>query len=166
MLLSKIKKFFINILIEEQNAKKLALTFCLANFIAWSATVPFQTPLLLLLSKIFKLNSKIIFTLVFIINNPLTIIPIYLLDYNFGSWLFNSVLKINIIKYNPTWAEKFSNFLNKYINLSKIIGESHFCFWCLIIGSLILPIIINIFLYPILKKMFSTLIKKYVNPKI
>lgn len=166
MLLSKIKNFFINIITQEQNSKRLALTFCLANLIAWSATVPFQTPLLFLLSKIFKLNSKIIFALVLAINNPITMIPIYILDYTFGTWFFNSVLKINLIKYNPIWAEKFSNFLSKYIDLTRVIGDAHFCFWCLILGSLILPIIINLFLYPILKKIFDSLIKKYVHPKI
>lgn len=90
MILSKIKNFFINLLKQEQNSSRLALTVCLGNFIAFSATIPFQTPLLFLLSWIFGLNSKIVFVIVFIINNPVTIIPIYIVNYLFGIWyLFN-----------------------------------------------------------------------------
>ncbi len=163
MFFSKIKDFFIKLLLKERDPSRLALTFCLSNLIAWSATVPFQTPLLLIVSRIVGFDYKIMFAVSFIINNPFTLIPIYMANYSFGAWFFHNIFKIDMIKYNPSWTQTFSNYLNKYIDLSKIIGTTNFCFWCLILGSLILPLIINIFLYPILKKLFSYLLKKYIN---
>ena len=163
MILDKIKNFFLKLILEESALKKLTLSFCFGNFIAWSATIPLQTPLIFLFSWLFRLNTKVTFATVYLISNPLTIVPIYAIDYAFGNWFLNTFLKIDTIKYNPAFAQTFSNFLNRYIDLSRILSGSSFCFWCLIIGGVVLPIILSIILYPIMKVVFNKLIKLYKN---
>jgi uncharacterized protein (DUF2062 family) len=156
----KVKKILFNLVLAEKSVTKLTLSFCLGNFIAWSATIPLQTPLIFLLSWLFRLNTTVTFTTVYLINNPFTMIPIYVADYIFGNWLLNSFLGLSMQDYNPSWANNFSIWLSKYIDLTPYVGKVGFCFWCLIIGGLILPLILSIIFYPIMRPIFSFLVNK------
>lgn len=157
------KKFIYKLIASEKSVTKLALSFCFGVFIACTPVmplIPVQTLLIFLLSWLFKLNTTVTFATVYLINNPFTMIPIWFLDYMFGFWLLNKVLKIDMIKYNPQWIDSFSAYLSKYVDLAKITGGDSLCLWCLIIGGLVLPLILGLVLYPIMKIVFSFLIKK------
>ena len=41
-----------------------------------------------------RLNTAIVFAAVYVINNPLTLVPIYIMDYAVGSWFFTRLLGI------------------------------------------------------------------------
>lgn len=170
MVKNYIKEKFNKLLSADQSVERLALSFCLGNFIAWTPTIPFQTPLIFVLSWALRLNTTVTFITSYTINNPITMVPIYVIDYFFGHWLLNTILKIDAEKYNPSWIEKFNAFLSKYIDLGKCAGTSTFCFWCLVIGGLTLALILSLILYPIMKLIFKRLVsrlnKKTHNPKI
>lgn len=162
----KVKKILFNLILSEKSVTKLTLSFCLGNFIAWSATIPLQTPLIFLLSWLFRLNTTVTFTIVYLINNPFTMVPIYVADYIFGNWLLNSVLGLSMQDYNPSWTNNFIVWLSKYIDLTPYFGQAGFCFWCLIIGGLILPLILSVILYPIMRLIFGFLVNKIHKSKI
>lgn len=158
------KKFIYKLLLAEKSPSKLALSFCFGIFIALTPVIPVipvQTLLVFVLSWLFRLNTTVTFATTYLVNNPLTMIPIWFIDYRFGSWLFNNVLKIDMTKYNPHWLDSLSAYLSKYVDLTKITGGSSLCLWCLIIGGLVLPLILSVALYPIMKVVFSFLIKKF-----
>lgn len=144
----------------EKSSKKLAASFSLGTFIALTPTIPFQTPLLFLLSWILRLNSAVTFAAVYLVNNPFTMVPIYIIDYAFGAWFFQKVVGIDLVRYNPWWVEKFNAFLSRYIDVKKYFGAD-FCFWCLILGGLLFALLISVPLYPILKYTCDRLIKKF-----
>lgn len=152
------KKFLLKLVGQEKSVEKLTISFCVGNFIAWLPIIPLQTPLIFIVSSIFGLNTAVVFATVYIINNPFTLIFIYIAGYAFGNWLSN-MLHLDLSKYNPSWVEQFSVFLSKYIDLSKILGKSAFCFWCLMIGGFFLSLILSIILYPIMKKIFAKLVQ-------
>lgn len=160
MIMKYIKNFLYKMVLAERSPKKLALSFCLGSFIAFTPTIPFQTPLMFFLSWLFRLNTTVTVGAAYLVNPPIpiTIIPIYVANYLFGSWLLEKVLGINMINYNPAWISKFNDFLLRYIDLKKYIGGSEICFWCLIIGGIILPFIVSLLLYPIMKRIFSKLV--------
>ncbi len=159
-MLNKIKNIFYNLVSIERSAKKLTQSFCLGSFIALTPTIPLQTPLIFVFSWLFGLSAKVTFVSVYLINNPITMLFIYVADYKFGDWLLNTVLKLDMEQYNPVWTDKFSIFLNKYISLEKYLGGSVLCFWCFIIGGIVLPLLASIVLYfimyPIFKKLIGT----------
>lgn len=156
------KKFLYKLISSERSVPKLALSFCVGNFIAWTPVVPLmpvQTLLIFLFSWLFRLNKAVTFATVYLINNPLTMIPIACIDYVLGSWITRTILKLDLMPYNPSWIDSFSVFLSKYIDLNAITGGESLCFWSLVIGGTIPPLILSILLYPIMRVIFSLLIK-------
>lgn len=158
-----IKSILYKLVLSEKSPSKLALSFCIGNFIALSPTIPLQTPMAFALSWIFRLNPTVVVTTLYIINNPFTMIPIYVVDYMFGVWFFEKFLRFDIIKYNPSWVEHFNIFLSKYIDLKKYLAGSEFCLWCLLMGGLILSGAISIIIYPLMKLIFKKVLKQYEN---
>lgn len=156
-MIKKIKKLILKVLLQEPSSHKLALSVSLGVFIAVSPFIGFHTIMGIALSLIFKVNMPLTISIIYIINNPWSMIPILMADYAFGHWLFSKILKLNLIDYNP----RFMNFINensKYY-LEKYIGIEGLSFWEFILGGTILAIIAGLIAYPLTKK----LIKKYEN---
>lgn len=151
-------------ILSEGSSQKLAASFCLGTFIALTPTIPLQTPLLFVLSWILSLNSAVTFTAVYIVNNPVTMIPIYVVDYIVGKWFFERLVGIDLMMYNPKWVDSFNNFLSKYIDLTKYLGQG-FCIWYLFLGGLIFGLAVSLPLYPFLKRMFDRLIAQLEKRK-
>lgn len=157
------KKFFYKLISSEKSVSKLALSFCFGNFIAWTPVIPLipvQTLLIFIFSWLFRLNTTVTFATVYLINNPFTMVPIAFIDYLFGSWVVNNVLKVDLMPYNPAWIDSFSAFLCRYIDLNRITSGGSLCLWCLVIGGITLPLLLSLILYPIMRFIFSFLIKK------
>ncbi len=152
-------------ILAERSPHKLALSFCFGNMIAWSPTIPFQTPLILVLCPILGLKTTVSFITLYIVSNPVTILPIYVADYLFGVW-FLTKLGIPLAQYNPSWAESFSAFLNKYVSLEKYLGSPEFYFWGFICGGIILPIATSIIIYPFARLVFGYLVNRMVRHEV
>ena len=156
-----IKRYFQKLILAEGSSHRLALSFCVGAFIAISPVIPLQTPLIFLTSWLFSLDFGVNFAAVYLINNPLSIVPIYVMDYFFGYWLFEKVLNLNLMQYNPSWVDAFNRFLSKYVDLAKYTG-SVFCFWCLMLGGFLLAFLISLALYPLMLRFFQR-VKKQVK---
>ncbi len=148
----------------EKSSSRLAASFCLGTFIALTPTIPFQTPLLFLLSWLFGLNATVTFAAVYLINNPLTMVPIYIIGYAFGTWFFEKVVGLDLVRYNPWWVENFNTFLSRYVDIKKHFG-TQFCLWCLLLGGLLFALIVSISLYPFLKRFFDHVIRQLEKRK-
>ena len=140
----------------EKSSSILAASFALGTFIALSPSIPFQTPLLFGLSWLFGLNAAVTFAAVYIVNNPLTMVPIYVIDYAVGVWVFQKVLGISLTCYNPAWVERFNTFISKYIDIKAYLGEG-FCIWYLLLGGVLFALVVSVASYPFLKWGFDRL---------
>lgn len=159
MITQYIKKLVNKFLAAEKSHTIIAKSFAFGNLIAWLPIIPVQTPVLILLGYIFKFNNFIAVTTLYIINNPFTLIPIYISDYFTGQLLFEKILHIDISRYNPEFIVKFTKYLSKYINIDKYFGKDIFSIWNLFFGGFILGLVTTIILYFILKYILKYFIK-------
>ena len=152
----KIRNWFENLLLKERSVKKLSASFCFGTFIALSPTIPLQTPLVIALSWLFGLNIGVATAALYVVNNPLTMIPIYAIGYAIGLWFFSTVVRIDLLAYNPWWVDRFNAYLSKFIDVEKYLG-TELCFWCLIIGGFIFATCTSLALYPLLTRALTRL---------
>ncbi len=140
-------------LLKEKSISRLAASFCVGTFIALTPTIPLQTPLVMGLAWALRLNVGVAIAALYIVNNPLTLIPIYVMGYAIGSWL-SALIGIDLLPYNPWWLDKFNAYLSQYIDISKYLG-AELCFWCLILGGVLLGLMVSIPLYPLLTRVLT-----------
>lgn len=159
-MLSSIKNWLSKHLLKEKSAHKIAASVCVGTFIAISPTIPLQTPLAMAICWVCRLNIPVAVTVLYVVNNPFTLIPIYAVGYALGVWFFNSLIKIDMEPYNPWWVERFNEYISKYIDMKKYLG-SDFCFWCLIIGGFLFATMVSLILYPILTKVLTRLMAQH-----
>jgi uncharacterized protein (DUF2062 family) len=141
------------LLAKEKSVDRLAASFCLGTFIALSPTIPLQTPLCVALSWVFRLNIGVAVAALYIVNNPITLIPIYVIGYAIGIWVGHTA-GIDFVKYNPWWIDKFNQFISKYVNIAHYLGEE-LCFWCLMVGGFLFALMVSLPLYPLLKRVLA-----------
>lgn len=146
----------------ESSPAKLAWSTTLGIFLAFSPYLGFQTILVFVLSFLLRANSAIVFTVLYTINNPWTMIPIAALDYVFGHWLTATFLQIDLLEYNPSWMAWVNT---KLASLTTYLGIEQLCFWCFFIGGNILAITAALLSYPFLRKLSSRIIKKYAHSR-
>ena len=92
----------------------------------------------------------------YVVNNPFTLIPIYVIGYAIGVWFFKTIVRIDVLAYNPWWVDRFNSFLSKYVDVGKYLG-AELCFWCLIVGGFLFATAISLALYPILTRALTQL---------
>lgn len=153
-------KFMQRLVKSEPNSTRLAWSITLGLFLAFSPYLGFQTILVFVLSFLFHANSAVVFTVLYTVNNPWTMIPIAAFDYIFGHWLTESVLKFDLLRYNPSWMHWVNS---KLSGLTHYLGIEKLCFWCFFIGGNILALAIALLSYPVLKKLSLKIIKKYAD---
>jgi uncharacterized protein len=149
-----IKNFFSKIILHEKSADKLALSFCVGNYIAFSPFIGLHTIMAFLFSWLFNLNLAVTCATTYFINNPWTAIPVYMIDYMFGHWLVHDILHLNFTAITPTWIHSLTSLLEQKLGINSP------CFWSFLIGGNILGIIISIVLYPNMQKLFKKLLQQ------
>jgi uncharacterized protein (DUF2062 family) len=164
-MIGRIRTWFEQLLLKENSAHKLSASFCLGTFVALIPVIPLQTPLVMLVGWLFGLNIGVAVAALYIINNPITLIPIYVTGYAFGAWFFTKVVGVELIQYNPWWVERFNIFLSKYIDIKQYIG-AELCLWYLLAGGFLLATIITVPLYPILIRTLSRLAEQLEKQKV
>ncbi len=158
-----VRKRLEKMLLAESSCERLAASFCVGTFIAIAPIIPLQTPLLFLVSWLFGLNAGVTFAAVYIVNNPFTLIPIYIIDYAMGVWFFKTI-GIAVEQYNPSWVAGFNTFISRYVDIKKYLGAD-FCLWCLLVGGLIFALMVSLPLYPLLKRMCNKLARELEKRK-
>lgn len=127
------------------SAQKFAWSIALGTYLAFSPFLGIQTILVFIFSFLLRANSMIVFTAVYAINNPWTMIPILLFEYMLGSWLVHSLMGLNLDAYNPWFIEWVDVRITPY--LTPYIGVKKLCFWCYFIGGNIIAIPLAIAAY-------------------
>lgn len=140
----KIKKMFHKALSSHATPNKLAISFCMGLYIAFSPFPGAHTIMMIIATWLFSLNFPILF-IATSFNNPWTMIPFFSLDYFFGYWLTHT-----IFGWDPSWV----------ISLEKVFGSGSICLWSFFIGGNILGVVSAIAGYPFAKLFFSRLINK------
>jgi uncharacterized protein (DUF2062 family) len=82
-----VQKFFKKCMGSETSAHKLALSFCLGAYIAFSPFLGLHTAMVFVLGWLSRLNIPIIMAATHVVNNPWTMVPIYSADYGIGYYL-------------------------------------------------------------------------------
>lgn len=148
---STLKQKLLCAITTEQSSSRLALAFCIGNYIAFSPFIGFHGLMAIVFSWLSGLNFAIMFAAAYGINNLATAIPIYGADYFFGYWLTHTILHADLNFLNPWWL------INFHIFCQNKIGIPLPCMWSFLIGGNVLGIITSIALYPLCKYMFDTL---------
>jgi hypothetical protein len=155
------KIFFQNLLHKflsiERDPKRLAYATCLGLFIGFSPFLLFQTPLIFILGYLLRLPIPIIFSVVYLINNPFfTTIPIIIANYLTGYIIFTYFIPWNLCVYNPSWfawmEKKIGPSINHYLGIKDI------CFWYFMVGGVVFAILFSVPFYPLFKRFYMKLI--------
>lgn len=145
------KEFLMGLLLKEHSPKKLAMAFSLGVYIAFSPFPGFHTAMVFVLSWLCGLNVAAVLASSCLINNPWTMIPVYMADYVFGNWLCCTFLGTNMIGFNPAWMNGMAQWL------CQTTGLAHISLASFLIGGNVLGIGLAFLLYPIMRYIFSTL---------
>ena len=151
-MLNWIKKFFLKLILHERSPDKLAISFCVGNYIAFSPFICFHCIMVFAFSWMFRLNLAVTFATTYFINNIWTAIPVYTADYIFGHWLVYKLFHLNLEPFTPRWMQAITLFLEQKLGLPQP------CFWSFLIGGNILGIIISIAVYPGIQRLFKKLV--------
>jgi len=138
-----------NLADQEHCSTKLALSFCVGVYIAFSPFIGLHTVMTFIFVWLFGLNLAATFTASWLINNPWTMIPIYSTDYFFGDWLLHKMLGLDTVTCNPLWMSWINSPLRTYCGLGNI------SLLAFIIGGNLLGIGISLMLYPVMKRVFD-----------
>jgi len=127
----------------EVNPHRLIYSCCVGMYIAISPFIFFHTAMVFLFGWLFALNIPVMFAVSCFVNNPLTMIPIYTLDYLIGCWLF-AFFNIDGASYNPVWVAYLSTQCERYLGIEGL------SLWPFIVGGNLLALILAGILYLII----------------
>jgi len=143
---------FEKIIIGNQSTNILALSSCLGIFLACAPFLGIQTILAFFLSWIFRLNTTIVLIMLCTINNPLTMIPIILIDYFIGYFVTNKLFHIQFSNFEHSWLSSLNTFISEHC--SRYITYESFSLWNYLIGGVIFATICSLTSYPLLYALF------------
>ena len=135
---------------------RFASSCCLGMWIGLSPFLGIQTWIAIPLSWLLGLYTPVVITVLYLINNPLTMIPIVVIDYATGYWLIEKWLGINLIAYNPSFVSWVNRKIGRYIRY--FLGVSEIGFWYYMLGGMLFATVLTLPFYVPLKKLFKKLI--------
>lgn len=144
-----VKKFFKKLVYQERSAQKLAISFCIGVYIAFSPFPGLHTLMVFLFAWLLNLNFGVTFATSCFVNNPWTMIPVYGADYGLGYWILYKFFHINMGNFDPSWMYYINRFCEQTLGIAKP------CIWSFLLGGNLLGIALGLILYPIMKKIFS-----------
>jgi uncharacterized protein (DUF2062 family) len=152
------QKMIDRLLNREQSADRLARSVSIGLFAAFSPYLGLQTWIIFPIAWALSSNIPVAMIVLYTVNNPWTIIPIFVFDYAVGYWLTETLLGLNLGAYNPGWMEwvntKLGNLLSGYVDVGDI------CLWCLVIGGTLVASAISLAAYPFVYRFFDRIIQK------
>lgn len=148
-IVNKSLEYFKTLAYAEKSPHKLALSFCIGAYIAFSPFPGLHTLMIFAFSVLFGLNLTVTFAAAYGINNPITLVPVYAADYGVGYWLIHKVLEFDVTAINPEWMATCSTYFEQKLGLPLP------CIWSFLIGGNILGILLAIALYPVTKQIFN-----------
>lgn len=144
-MLKKLKTLFSQAIYSHSSHAKLAQSFCMGLYIAFSPFPGAHTVMMFGATWLFRLNFPMLFFATSF-NNPWTMFPFFASDYSFGYWLTH-----NLFGWNSHWI----------VSYEKLFGTTKVCLLSFLIGGNILGILAGIIAYPFVSQLFKTMRNKY-----
>lgn len=147
----KIKNGLLKLFSYESSPHKLALACSIALYVAFSPFFGLHTIMLIAAGWILRLNVPLLLVIGYTVNNPFTMVPIYVSGYLLGHWILHIFLGITVDDANPWWMDQVNVFLQAHV------GHSHISLWGFLLGGNVLGILLALIFYPILLYAFKKL---------
>lgn len=152
------KKITDLLLLQGQSVSGVTFASCVGIFIALSPFIGLHTIMIFAFSWLLNCNVAIVFTVVYLVSNPITMVPLLAIEYIFGDWFFKDILRIDLLKYNPSWMDWFNAKVGHY--LSDYLGIGELNFWAFIVGGTIFALLGALIAYPGMKRLFTYIADK------
>lgn len=136
------------LILSERTPTKLAAASATGVFISFSPFIGIHWLMTIIVAWFFRLNVAVIYFAAHVVNNPLTMVPVYLADYAVGVFITRTLFGVDLTPYNPTWMK----WLNTHLACLQIPNIS---LWDFIIGGNVLGIICGLISYPLLVRFFD-----------
>lgn len=131
----------------EQSPRRLAASCSLGVFFACSPFLGIQTFLLIGVGMLLRLNIALAMITLYLINNPITMIPIIILDYFTGYFFISYLLGYNIQYDAPTFFSKIDAYIQR--KLSTWAPTMQFSFAYYVFGGLLFATLCAFASYPL-----------------
>ncbi|HEV2601334.1 MAG TPA: DUF2062 domain-containing protein [Candidatus Babeliales bacterium] len=137
---------------QERSSHRLAISFCVGVYIAFSPFIGLHTVITFFVAWLFGLNIVALLGSRLLINNPWTMVPLYSAGNFFGNNFCMYLFGTTMFEQNPSWMSWINEPLTQYVGVSGI------SFWSFFIGTNLLGIAIGVILYPVMRYVFTRLI--------
>lgn len=148
-----IKTFFKRIIDSPGTVHQRACAVAVGAGLAVSPLLGVQTWFIFLFGWLFHLSIPIMFSVVYLINNPWTMIPIAAFDYWIGFFIMERLWGVSLLDYNPSFMEWVNRKIGVYI--MRYLGIPKLCFWYYIGGGFLVSLVVGALCYPLSKKLFQ-----------
>lgn len=139
------------LLLAERSPSKLALACCVGAFIAFWPFIGIHWLLTIILSWAFRVNIAVVYAAAHVVNNPFTMVPIYLAGYGVGIFITHTLLGIDLLPYNPVWMQ--------WLNVKmSCLGIPNISLWAFLIGGHVLGLLVALLAYYPLLHFFRKII--------
>ena len=129
-------------------------SWLVGTFIAFSPFVGLHSIMALLSTWLLRLNIIIVFAVAYGINNPWTMIPIYLFEYGIGYAILHTMLAIPIEQANPTWMVLVNEYIRRYVPIKGL------SLWAFLLGGHIVSLVAVGISYIVVKRALQTHVDK------
>jgi len=143
--------------LRERSAIVLAASFAVGGYIAFSPYLFLHTVMVFVFSWLFSLNYFVVLASSNLINNPWSMVFVYSSGYFVGEWILGTLCGIDTASCNPYWVQWFNELLHSKTGLQGI------AFWSFMVGGNLLGLLVAGMLYPIMKPIFTRLVKQIHN---
>ena len=149
-MITKLKDIAIRLIVADRSPARLALAFCVGIFVAFSPFIGLHTIMMLVCAWFCHLNFAMMYFSSHLVNNPLTIAPLYWFNHIIGKKF--CLMIFGFVPTNPSWI----NWLNaKIACLTGLPGVS---LWAFVIGGNIAGLVVSVALYPFMIWFFNRLL--------
>lgn len=150
---SRLKSVLNKLLTYEKTPGKLAASCCLGMQIALSPFLGIQTFLVFPLSWLLGLRWAGVMVVSYTVNNPFTMVPIVVMNYATGHFVFERFLGLSLAAYNPS----FMNWVNSKIGpcINTYLGITELSFLTYVLGGLLFSFCLSWPFYPLFRMWFS-----------
>jgi uncharacterized protein len=152
-MISKIIELGKYMMLRERTPTKLAYASCVGIFIAFSPFLGLHWLMTIILAWILRLNVAVVYAASHVVNNPFTMVPLYLAGYAVGNYI-TQLFGLNLLAYNPWWM----NWLNLKLSCLGIPNLSLLTF---LIGGNVLGLLVAVVSYPFLLRFYKRIIKEH-----
>lgn len=134
-------------LVGNTSVRQLATATAFAVYVAFSPFFGLHTIMLIAGGWLFRMNIPFLIAVGYGVNNPWTMIPIYMGGYFFGYWIVHGLLGFSVVDLNPWWVSWATTRIADFLHIQEP------SFWAFMVGGNVLGIILALISYPIAVKL-------------